>query len=174
MTHEYINELNKATAPFVYAWFTLSTHMPYDFEGEKKNLTNIENDYTNSVVYADRALRSFFSQAQKQPWYNNTLFVITSDHSHGCHRDFSVYSPDYHQTPLVFFGNVIDSAHRSLEITHTASQLDIVKAILKQMHLNIIKMMSMRKLLSLFFLRLLTFLNRSCSFDNFSLFSVSL
>jgi hypothetical protein len=136
MQAQYLNILNEAKSPFVYAWFTLSTHMPYDYLGEKKQLTKLENDYTNSVTYADKALQSFFAKAKKQSWYANTLFVITSDHSHGCHRDFSSYNPEYHRTPLIFFGDLIDSTYRGMEVKNVFSQLDIIKTIEKQMGLN--------------------------------------
>lgn len=32
------------------------------------------------VGYADYALKEFFEAAKKQPWYNNTLFILTADH----------------------------------------------------------------------------------------------
>ena len=32
------------------------------------------------VGYADYALKQFFAEAKKQPWYNNTLFILTADH----------------------------------------------------------------------------------------------
>ncbi|MBK9456691.1 MAG: sulfatase-like hydrolase/transferase [Bacteroidetes bacterium] len=32
------------------------------------------------VAYGDYALRKFFEEAKKQPWYENTLFILTADH----------------------------------------------------------------------------------------------
>lgn len=32
------------------------------------------------VGYADYALQQFFAEAAKQPWYDNTLFILTADH----------------------------------------------------------------------------------------------
>ena len=32
------------------------------------------------VGYADYALEQFFAEASKQPWFNNTLFILTADH----------------------------------------------------------------------------------------------
>lgn len=136
MEKEYLQLLNAAKPPFVYAWFTLSTHMPYDFPGEKKQLTAFENEYVNGISYADKAFQHFFNEAKKQSWYKNTLFVIVSDHSHGCQKQFSVYDPEYHRIPLVFFGDVIDATFRGKEITSVFSQVDITKTILKQMKLD--------------------------------------
>ena len=136
MAGEYLNYINVAKQPFVYAWFTVSTHMPYDYKGKKLKLTERENDYVNSITYADKALQHFFGEAKKQPWYNNTLFIIVSDHSHGSQIDLNEYDPEYHRIPLLFFGNVIDTAFRGKNIEHVYSQLDIASTLLHQMKLD--------------------------------------
>ncbi len=133
MEKEYLKILNTAKPPFVYAWFTLSTHMPYDYAGEKKKLFNRENDYVNSVSYADKALQHFFYSAQQQTWYKNTLFVIVSDHSHGSQKDFNEYDPEYHHIPFILFGEVIDSHFAGMNNENVCSQLDIVKTLLNQL-----------------------------------------
>ena len=35
---------------------------------------------TQIVEYADWALRKFFEEARKQPWFDNTIFVLEGDH----------------------------------------------------------------------------------------------
>lgn len=136
MADQYISILNQAKAPFVYAWFTLSSHMPYDFPGEKKKLEGFENDYTNSIVYSDKSFRHFFEKAKLQAWYKNTLFVVVADHSHACHKNYSVYDAEYHRIPCLFFGEVIKPEFRGKNIDHVFSQLDITYSLLKQMNLQ--------------------------------------
>jgi phosphoglycerol transferase MdoB-like AlkP superfamily enzyme len=137
MSDVYIQTLNQAQAPFVYAWFTISTHMPYDFSKEKKQLVNHkENDFINSVVYADNALRHFFNEAKKQTWYSNTLFVLVSDHSHDTHKEYNVYNPAFHRIPCLFFGDVIKADYRGMEVKNVFSQVDILPTLLNQMQLN--------------------------------------
>ncbi|HNA94023.1 MAG TPA: LTA synthase family protein, partial [Saprospiraceae bacterium] len=137
MINVLLENLNAAQTPFVFAWFTLSTHMPYDFEGAKKNLVNHkENDYINSIVFSDHALREFFEKAKNTNWYKNTLFVFVADHSHADHKDFGVYDAEYHHIPLIFFGDVIKPEFRGKEIRDVFSQLDITPTLLKQMGLN--------------------------------------
>ncbi|MBK7308410.1 MAG: sulfatase-like hydrolase/transferase [Chitinophagaceae bacterium] len=36
--------------------------------------------YTGAVKYTDYAINKFIKEAQQKPWFNNTLFVIVSDH----------------------------------------------------------------------------------------------
>lgn len=137
MAIEYLNVLNRAKQPFIYSWFTLSTHMPYDFSDEKKQLVDHkENYYINSIVYADNALKNFFDQAKKQPWFNNTLFVLVSDHSHDTHKEYNVYNPLFHRIPCIFYGNVIKPEYRGKEIKDVFSQVDILPTLLEQMGLK--------------------------------------
>lgn len=137
MQKVYLSYLNQARQPFLYSWFTLSSHMPYDFKGEKKSLVpHKENDYINSVVYADNSFSNFFKEAKKQPWYKNTLFVIVADHSHATHKDFSVYDAEYHRIPLLFFGDVIKKEWRGKTIDVVFSQMDIPSTLLNQMGLK--------------------------------------
>lgn len=136
MANEYLKLLDEAKEPFVYSWFTVSTHQPYDYEGEKKILTNIENNYVNAIVYSDNALKEFFREAKRKSWYKNTLFVLVSDHSHSTQKNLSVYDPEFHRIPLVFFGDVIKTEFHGKLIDTVYSQLDIVKTILKQMKPN--------------------------------------
>jgi phosphoglycerol transferase MdoB-like AlkP superfamily enzyme len=131
-----VNELNKAREPFLYAWFTISTHSPYDIPVPIVNLTEKQNEYVNTLVYSDNALRNFFSEAKKQPWYRNTLFVFISDHSHFNHRNISIEDKEYHRIVSFFYGDVIKPEFRGRKIEDVTSQLDIAPTILKQFGLH--------------------------------------
>lgn len=54
-----------------------------------------------TVGYTDNALKEFFAVAKKQPWYENTIFVITNDHTNM--RGFDEYRSDIGS----FYGPVI-------------------------------------------------------------------
>ncbi|MEY5048080.1 MAG: hypothetical protein RLZZ175_1439 [Bacteroidota bacterium] len=136
MNKQFITEINQLKQPFLASWFTVSTHMPYDFEGTKKRLTPLENDFTNSMVFADSCLKVFFDYAKKQAWYKNTLFVLVADHSHGSHKNSDPFMAAYHQIPCVFYGDVIKNEFKGRKIDKVFSQLDITPSILKQMKLH--------------------------------------
>lgn len=136
MVKIYLDELNQAQEPFIYSWFTLSSHMPYDFPGEKKQVTEKENEYVNSIFYSDKALKYFFKHAKKQDWYGNTLFVICADHSHRNHIYSDNYQAEYHRIPVVLFGDVLKPEAKGKVIDKTLSQLDIPKTLLYQMDLR--------------------------------------
>lgn len=78
----FATELSKENKPFVGCVFTLSSHHPYPIPTQYKGrFPKGKAEIHESLGYTDLALRHFFETAAKQPWYNNTLFVITADHT---------------------------------------------------------------------------------------------
>lgn len=74
-------ELNKFDTPFMSLLFSLSSHHPYKVESWfEQKYPNINNQ-NRSILYTDYALRAFFDTIKQMPWYDNTLFVITADHT---------------------------------------------------------------------------------------------
>jgi phosphoglycerol transferase MdoB-like AlkP superfamily enzyme len=55
------------------------------------------------IRYSDNALRLFFEKASQEPWFNNTLFVLTADHTNQSeHPD---YQSEYgkFRIPIIFY-----------------------------------------------------------------------
>lgn len=78
----FAKELNKESEPFLSVFFSLSSHHPYAIPDSLKGRFPVGTlDIHESIGYADYSLGVFFEQASKMPWFNNTLFVITSDHT---------------------------------------------------------------------------------------------
>lgn len=82
-----VNELSGLKQPFFAAWLTLDLHGPYS--PPKKwvhpDYPQPGDDMLRCVQYTDYSIRCFFEIAQQQPWFDNTLFIITADHGF---RDF--------------------------------------------------------------------------------------
>lgn len=77
-----INKCDQTPEPFVGTVFSLSSHHPYSIPDELKNkFPKGSLPIHESIGYADYALRIFFNEASKTKWYQNTLFVITADHT---------------------------------------------------------------------------------------------
>lgn len=75
-------EIDQMQEPFLATVFTLSSHHPYLIPEEfKGKFPKGRLEIHESIAYTDYALKQFFETIQKMPWYENTLFVITSDHS---------------------------------------------------------------------------------------------
>jgi phosphoglycerol transferase MdoB-like AlkP superfamily enzyme len=68
--------------PFLSVLFSLSSHHPYSVpEKYKQKFSRAETPVLRSIEYADFSLEKFFESASKEKWFNNTLFVITADHT---------------------------------------------------------------------------------------------
>jgi arylsulfatase A-like enzyme/predicted small lipoprotein YifL len=75
-------QLNKKQEPFFSTIFTLSSHHPYSIPKKYKNkFPKGTLNAHETIGYSDYALREFFNTSKKSEWFNNTLFVFTSDHS---------------------------------------------------------------------------------------------
>jgi phosphoglycerol transferase MdoB-like AlkP superfamily enzyme len=78
----FSEELTNKKQPFISTIFTLSSHHPYTVPKRYENaLPKGSLPIHQSIAYADLSLRHFFEKAKQQPWYVNTLFVITADHT---------------------------------------------------------------------------------------------
>ena len=80
---QYMNlKLSEMKQPFMAAVFTLSSHHPFRVPDPYKEVYKEEELPIHKVIrYTDNALRLFFESAKKEPWFENTIFAITSDHT---------------------------------------------------------------------------------------------
>ena len=75
-------KLTTFKAPFFTTLFTVSSHNPYKVpERYKGKFIKGNRKIQESIGYTDYALKQFFKSAKKEPWYNNTLFVVVADHT---------------------------------------------------------------------------------------------
>jgi phosphoglycerol transferase MdoB-like AlkP superfamily enzyme len=78
--HFFLRETSKLPEPFLATIFTLSSHHPYVLPPGIKSNPKL-NEVENTFSYLDFSLKSYFSEAQKQSWYQQSIFIILSDHS---------------------------------------------------------------------------------------------
>lgn len=96
--------LNTFKEPFLSLVFTASSHHPFAIP-EKYMDTFPEGGIPmcKSIEYADYSIRKFFETASKSEWYNNTLFVITADHSSVIYRSEYLNGYGLFSIPILFF-----------------------------------------------------------------------
>ncbi len=126
----WANELDREKQPFVSCLFTLSSHHPYELPpGDADRFQGGTLPIHATLRYTDDALRSFFSTVEKMPWYENTIFVITSDHTADIERTGQNYSAaiDY-WIPMVYFSpkSIVPSESRRV-----TQQIDILPTLLE-------------------------------------------
>lgn len=78
----FCTKMTDMKQPFMTALFTVSSHHPFvvpkEYEGK---FPKGKQPIHQCIGYTDMALGKFFAEASKQPWFKNTIFVLTSDHT---------------------------------------------------------------------------------------------
>ena len=100
----FATKMSEFKQPFVSAVFTASSHHPYKVPEKYKDVYPEEGIAIHKCIrYTDNAIRQFFEKARREPWYENTLFVITSDHTNL--SDHAYYQTDLGGfcSPIIFF-----------------------------------------------------------------------
>jgi len=78
----YCTKMNEMKQPFMTTVFTVSSHTPYIIPEKYKDVYPEEGLIMHKCIrYTDMAIGKFFESARKQPWFKNTIFVLTSDHT---------------------------------------------------------------------------------------------
>ena len=96
--------MNEFREPFVSAVFTASSHHPYKIPEAYQEIYPEEGLVMHKCVrYTDHALKRFFETASKQPWFKNTLFVMTADHTNLSEVPEYQTSLGGFRVPIVFF-----------------------------------------------------------------------
>lgn len=126
-----LNKLAKNKSPFFTTFMTASDHGPYYippyFHPKTKDIK------TKIVEYSDYALEKFFKLAQKQTWYENTLFVLIADHGAPLRNSYEI-PLDYVHSPLIFFHPNKVVAPRVYQ--QIASQIDVFPTIMGVLKLD--------------------------------------
>ncbi len=131
----YSRKLNEFPQPFVSAIFTVTSHHPFVIPSE------FEDDFKGGplpihkcVQYTDHTLKEFFRDVSKMPWYKNTIFVITADHTSS-----NIQFPEhrtawgFYSVPVIFFTPDGSMKGRRNEI---AQQIDIMPTVLGQLNFD--------------------------------------
>ncbi len=125
----YARELDKEKQPFMSAVFTLSSHHPYKLlPSDAKRFAGGKLTIHPTLKYADNALRGFFTTARAMPWFKNTLFVITADHTADLERNGEQSGSAYDfWIPIVYYMPGIIGPRADVR---TTQQIDILPTVL--------------------------------------------
>ncbi|GEN76252.1 LTA synthase family protein [Chryseobacterium hagamense] len=111
--------------PFMSTVFTASSHHPFKipekYKGKFKKGKIVMHE---PIEYMDYAVKKYFETAKKQPWYHNTIFVFTGDHTN------EMYYPEYEKAmnrfavPLILYSPNPDYHLKGVN-QEPAQQIDI-------------------------------------------------
>ena len=124
----FAEKLNSFPEPFLASIFSVSSHHPFEVPEKYRNkFKKGPAPIVEVVGYTDYALKQLFDRISDAPWFNNTLFIITADHTNeSIHKeyqnDFGVYS-----IPIIFYkpGSTLKGMKNRI-----AQQIDIMPTVL--------------------------------------------
>ena len=100
----YANTMSTMQEPFMTAVFTASSHHPFKVPSQYKDSFPKGNlPIHEPLGYADHALRRFFENVSKQPWFEHTLFVIMADHTNELSLPEYTNSRGLYEIPIAFY-----------------------------------------------------------------------
>ncbi len=127
-------ELDSINKPFMGVVYSASSHEPFVLPDKKYEVfdSSIPNhDWYNVLRYSDDSLKHFFDLAQEEPWFMNTIFVITADHAL---KGWSNRITDSARIPLLLYS---PSGLIEPGIDHTVgSHVDVVPTIMDVMQMK--------------------------------------
>jgi phosphoglycerol transferase MdoB-like AlkP superfamily enzyme len=128
----FAGKLNSFHQPFLASIFSVSSHHPFMVpEKYKGKFKKGPAPILEVVGYTDFALRELFNELSKSPWFKNTLFVITADHTNeSVHKEFQNNFGSY-CIPIIFYKPESDLKGMKKRI---AQQIDIMPTVLSFMN----------------------------------------
>lgn len=134
---QFFNQkISQGKQPFFAFMFTGTTHEPFPKIADEFEIyphsDKGENGFLNTLKYSDWAVEQFMQAAEKQPWYQNTIFIFTADHTLNAESDETL--PQKFHIPLVIFtpdGSLPAGRNKTL-----ASQYDLFPSIMDLLGFN--------------------------------------
>ncbi len=123
----FSKKLNNEKQPFMSCMFSLSSHHPYTIpEKYKDTFKGNDLEISKSVSYADHALALFFEKAKKEPWFANTVFIITADHTSLSSNPRYQTDAGIYSIPLIIF----EPGKEAQTDNRTIQQIDILPTVM--------------------------------------------
>jgi phosphoglycerol transferase MdoB-like AlkP superfamily enzyme len=128
----FAGKMNGFKQPFMTAIFSVSSHHPFMVpEKYKGKFKKGPAPILEVIGYTDFALRELFAEMSKSPWFKNTIFVITADHTNeSVHPEFQNDFGGY-CVPIIFYkpGSSLKGMKKRI-----AQQIDIMPTVLNYLN----------------------------------------
>ena len=127
-----MNEEYKIGKPFFNHWMTVSNHRPFTYPEGKIDIPADSKSRGGGIKYTDYALKQFFSLAEKQPWFKNTVFVIVADHCASSSGDVELPLDKYRIPAMIYSPGFIQPK----KCNTLLSQIDLMPTTLSLLNFN--------------------------------------
>lgn len=126
-----IHDFNNEKKPFFSVFFTLVNHEPYTLDDGYHFGNKTKADaYRSTAYYTDNMFNDFVEKAKKENWYDNTVFIVVSDHGSIYPLEkYGLEDPNRYHVPLFIFGGALKDEYRGQVRNNVVSQLDIASTL---------------------------------------------
>ena len=128
----YATKMSEMKEPFMTAVFTASSHHPYHVPEQYKDVYPEEGiEIHKCIRYTDMAIGKFFEKASHEPWFKNTIFVLTSDHTNLSDHPFYQTDIGGFCSPIIIYDPCQPVGEMQDKI---AQQIDILPTVMGMLH----------------------------------------
>ena len=127
-----LGEQSRDGKPFFAHVMTVSNHRPFTYPAGKIRIPNDSKTRAGGVLYTDYALGQFLAEASKQPWFDNTIFLITADHCASSAGRTEIPLHKYHIPALIFAPGFVAPQ----QIEGIVSQIDLTPTLLSLLDMD--------------------------------------
>lgn len=119
-----LNERAQSGQPFFSVLLSISNHPPYVIPPYFQPRSQSKEEQI--VEYADWAIRQLMTEARKQPWFDQTLFIFMADHGKLVGTPECEMPQSYNHIPLMIYGKGIQPS----VCTAMGGQIDVAPTLL--------------------------------------------
>jgi len=101
---------------------SVSNHRPFTYPAGRIPIPNDAKSRAGGVMYSDYALGEFLDAARREPWFDDTVFVITADHCASSAGKTEIPLDKYHIPALIYAPAFVERG----AVAKTASQIDLM------------------------------------------------
>lgn len=125
-----LSEMDKNEKPFFDSIFTLTSHHPYKIPHKYKDkMPKGKIPILQAIYYTDYSIKKFFEEAEKKPWFKNTLFIITADHTSLPYTQEFDNALGRYRVPIIFYHPSI-TKWPEIDANKLSQQVDIMPTLL--------------------------------------------
>ena len=128
----FCDKTSEMQEPFMTSVFSATSHPPFALPERYKGVFPVTAPpLFGTILYSDNAIRQFFNKAKQQPWFDNTIFVITADHASATVEPEYKTDLGHYRVPIVIYSpSLPEVCGVGIDSTHIMSQIDIMPTVL--------------------------------------------
>lgn len=130
-------QLDQTEGPFISIMYTGTAHYPLPrvmgerFE-KRPHTASPVNTLLNTLQYTDWSLGEFMKEAEKSPWFDNTIFMFYADHTWGQQHKKGSFIEKFRVPLLIYAPRIFEPK----TYTQVGSQLDLLPTMMELLGFN--------------------------------------